>query len=669
MDIGQAKQRVDELKQWIEIQNHAYYVLDQPQVSDQEYDQKLRELVLLEEQFPSLVTNDSPTQRVGAEPLPFFNKVKHQEPMLSLGNAFNETDLREFDQRVRKALQVDHVHYVCELKIDGLAVAARYEDGVYTLGATRGDGETGEEITQNLKTIHSLPLRLKESISLEVRGEAYMPKEQFLRLNQQRAERGEPLLANPRNAGAGSLRQLDPKLAAERKLDIFIYAAVLPVEQQATIQSHSQLLDRLEKWGFKVNPCHEKVTDIEGVLRFVEKWQAKRTELPYEIDGIVIKVDRLEWRQRMGNTAKSPRWAIAYKFPAELVETILIDIELNVGRTGVVTPIALLTPVQLAGTTVKRASLHNEDMIREKGLLLGDHVVIKKAGDIIPEVVKVNKEKRTGDERPFVMPTHCPECQSELVRIEGEVALRCQSPDCPAQLIEGLIHFVSRPAMNIEGLGEKVVRQLFQAGLIHDVADLYSLKEEELLALERMGERSVEKLLQAIQTSKSNSLERLLFGLGIRFVGAKGAKILAQKFETMDQLRNATYEQLIVIDEIGPKMAESVQLYFQQEKVKDLLMRLEKVGLNVTYTGPKLSLKEHELTDKRVVLTGTLEKLTRKEATERLEALGAKVTGTVSKKTDLLVAGANAGSKRKKAEQLEITIWDETKLLEMLEKK
>lgn len=667
MDQQQAQERMDQLIRWIEVQNHAYYVLDNPQVTDAEYDQMLRELITLEEQFPELVSVDSPTQRVGDQPLPHFKKVAHSQEMLSLGNAFNEMDLREFDQRVKKIAEQETICYVCELKIDGLAVAARYEEGVYRLGATRGDGTTGEEITQNLKTIRFLPLRLQQMVNIEVRGEAYMPKKAFQQLNHKRAEAGEPLFANPRNAGAGSLRQLDPKLAASRNLDLFVYAAVFP-NNDRTLATHSQLLEQLKRWGLKVNPEFRVVHDVEDILSYIAHWQENRHLLPYEIDGIVIKVDDFALRQKMGNTAKSPRWAIAYKFPAELVETKLHDIELRVGRTGVITPTALLEPVQLAGTTVKRASLHNEDIIRGKEIMLGDTVVIKKAGDIIPEVVEVKKSKRSGDEQIFQMPTHCPDCESELVRLEGEVALRCMNPSCPAQVREGLIHFVSRQAMNIEGLGEKVINQLFSAGFIRDVADLYTLKAEKLLKLERMGDRSVAKLLQAVEDSKQNSLERLLFGLGIRFVGSKGAKILAQHFHSLDQLRQATIEQMLAINEIGPKMADSVVSFFAQPEVEGIVQRLQEAGVNVQYKGKSpLTLAEvnvdHPFNEKTVVITGTMASMSRKELQERLEGLGAQVTGSVSKKTDLLIAGAKAGSKRNKAEQLGIAIWDEERLL------
>jgi DNA ligase (NAD+) len=668
LKLEEAKKRVLELHDEINEHNHRYYVLDDPAISDAEYDRLMRELMALEKKFPELKTPDSPTQRVGGEPLPYFEKVEHTTPMLSLGNAFDEQDLRDFDERVRKAAGRQNVRYVCELKIDGLAVSVKYEDGRFVLGSTRGDGITGEDITQNLKTIRSLPLRINEPLSIEVRGEAYMPRRAFERLNRERAENGEPLFANPRNAAAGSLRQLDPKLAARRTLDLFVYE--IGQLEGHTVQTHTEGLQFLETLGFKVNPARQTVESVEEMLAFIEKWGKNRPDLPYEIDGIVIKVDELALRKQMGNTAKSPRWAIAYKFPAEEAVTRLLDITLNVGRTGVVTPTAVLEPVSLAGTTVQRASLHNEDLIREKDIRIHDYVVVKKAGDIIPEVVGVLTEKRTGGEKAFSMPEHCPECGSGLVRLEGEVALRCINPECPAQTREGIIHFVSRGAMNIEGLGEKVVTQLFNHGLVRSVADLYYLEKEDLLQLERMGEKSVQNLLEAIEKSKRNSLERLLFGLGIRFVGAKGAKILAQHFKHMDALMEAGVEDLLALDEIGPKMADSVVTYMEKPEVRETINRLKEAGVNMEYKGPgadgEKAVASSPLAGKTVVITGTLQKMSRKEATDLLESLGANVTGSVSKKTDLLVAGEKAGSKLDKAKKLDVTIWDEETLLSHL---
>ncbi|WP_375346299.1 NAD-dependent DNA ligase LigA [Priestia megaterium] len=668
MEFETAKSRVQELRDLLNQYGYEYYVLDQPSVPDAEYDKLMNELIEIEESFPELKTADSPTQRIGGQVLDAFEKVQHQTSMLSLGNAFNEEDLRDFDRRVRQAVE-DEFSYVCELKIDGLAVSLRYEDGYLVLGATRGDGTTGENITENLKTIRSIPLRIKEPLSMEVRGEAFMPRKSFEALNEAKMERDEVPFANPRNAAAGSLRQLDPKIAAKRNLDIFVYAMTDTGELE--IDSHSESLNLLDDLGFKTNKERQTCETIDDVIAYIESWQTKRPELSYDIDGIVVKVDSFDQQAELGTTAKSPRWAIAYKFPAEEVVTKLVNIELTVGRTGVITPTAILEPVQVAGTTVQRASLHNEDLIREKDIRIGDYVVVKKAGDIIPEVVNVIEEKRTGEEQEFTMPTHCPECESELVRLEEEVALRCINPSCPAQIREGLIHFVSRNAMNIDGLGEKVISQLFREQLIKDVADIYTLTKQQLIELERMGEKSADNLIAAIEASKENSLERLLFGLGIRHVGAKAAKTLAQHFETIDKLTKATYDELVAINEIGAKMADAIVAYFTQEEVQELIHELKEYGVNLTYKGPKLVSVENVdsvFAGKTVVLTGKLEQLSRNEAKAQIEALGGKVTGSVSKKTDLVVAGEEAGSKLIKANELEIEVWDEARLLTELNK-
>ncbi|WP_419954608.1 NAD-dependent DNA ligase LigA [Neobacillus niacini] len=667
MDLQTAELRINDLRSLLNQYGYEYYVLDMPTVPDAEYDRLMKELLELETTFPELITSDSPSVRVGGKILDVFEKVEHRTPMLSLGNAFNEQDLKDFDRRVRQAVG-DNVSYVCELKIDGLAVSLRYENGLFIQGATRGDGTIGEDITANLKTIKSIPLRLRENATLEVRGEAYMPKKSFEALNKAKEERGEELAANPRNAAAGSLRQLDPKIAASRNLDVFLYGIGGGTINAA---SHSEGLDYLDQLGFKTNKERRKCPTINEVIEYVNSWGDKRPHLPYEIDGIVIKVDSYEHQSKLGTTAKSPRWAIAYKFPAEEVVTTLLDIELSVGRTGVVTPTAILIPVKVAGTTVQRASLHNEDLIREKDIKIGDQVVVKKAGDIIPEVVNVLAEQRTGNERDFQMPTHCPECESELVRLEGEVALRCINPKCPAQIREGLIHFVSRDAMNIEGLGEKVISQLFAEKLISDVADIYKLTHDQLIALERMGEKSVTNLLKAIEASKGNSLEKLLFGLGIRHVGAKAAKTLAQSFDTMEKLAHAKKDDLLAINEIGDKMADSIVAFFDQEEAEELLRELASVGVNMEYKGAKpVSAEESNsiFAGKTVVLTGKLEQLSRNEAKEKIEALGGNVSGSVSKKTHLVIAGEDAGSKLAKAEELGIEVWDEEKLLIELNK-
>lgn len=666
MDRKQAETRIDELRSLLEKYGHEYYVLDHPSVPDSEYDRLLHELIELEGQFPDLVTPDSPTQRVGGEPIDAFRKVEHRVPMMSLGNAFNEDDLRDFDRRVRQGTG-EEVVYVCELKFDGLAVSLTYENGKFVRGATRGDGTVGEDITVNLRTIRSIPLRLKEEVDLEVRGEAFMPKRSFERLNGERVERGEEPFANPRNSAAGSLRQLDPKLAAKRNLDIFLYGIGQLNGQD--LDSHSEGLEYLKSIGLKTNPEWRKCESMDEVIEYIGHWTENRADLPYEIDGIVIKVDSLGQQEKLGFTAKSPRWAIAYKFPAEEVVTTLEGVELSVGRTGVVTPTAILSPVSVAGTTVKRATLHNEDLIRDKDIRIGDEVVIKKAGDIIPEVVRVLEEQRSGNEEEFHMPTQCPECESELVRIEGEVALRCINPQCPAQIREGLIHFVSRNAMNIDGLGEKVITQLFRENLIHDVADLYKLKREDLLELERMGEKSTDNLLAAIEASKGNSLERLLFGLGIRFVGSKAARTLAQQFQTMGKLMKATEEDLLAVDEIGEKMADSIATYFRKHEVTELIEELGKLGVNMAYKGPAPVTEAESdsyFSGKTVVLTGKLEKMTRDEAKAEIENRGGTVTGSVSSKTDLLVAGEDAGSKLAKAEKLGIAVWNEERFSEEL---
>ncbi|MFJ8263878.1 NAD-dependent DNA ligase LigA [Rummeliibacillus sp. NPDC094406] len=666
MDRIQLEKRVAELNQLLHEYGHAYYVLDNPVVPDAIYDQLLHELIALEKENPDLIYPDSPTQRVGGEILTGFQKVTHQYPMLSLGNTFNESDLNDFDRRVRSVIG-DHFSYVCELKIDGLAISLRYEDGVFIQGATRGNGTIGEDITENLKTVHSVPLRLKEPITIEARGECYMPKRSFTNLNKARAEKGEELFANPRNAAAGSLRQLDPKIAASRNLAIFIYAIGGSGEAYG-LTGHSEALNYMDQLGFQTNHERRNCKDIQEVMAYIEEWTEKRSTLPYEIDGIVIKVDHYAQQAELGNTVKVPRWSIAYKFPAEEVVTTVLDIDLTVGRTGVVTPTAILEPVLVAGTTVQRATLHNEDIIREKDVRIGDKVIIRKAGDIIPEVVSVLFDQRSEDIEPFAMPSNCPVCESELVRIEDEVALRCVNPQCFAQISEGMVHFVSRNAMNIDGCGEKVVEQLLKSELVKDVSDLYHLQVEELVQLDRMGEKSATNLTAAIAESKKNSLERLLFGLGIRHVGAKAAKLIAEEFETMDRLMTVTDEELVNVFEIGEKMADSIVSYFESEDVQALITRLREAGVNMTYLGKKVNTEEIEsaFSGKTIVLTGKLEQLTRQDAKEKIEELGGKVTGSVSKKTDLVIAGAEAGSKLTKAEQLGIEVWNEDRLIEEL---
>ena len=649
--------RVNELHDLLNQYGYEYYVQDNPSVPDSEYDKLLRELIDIEEAHPEFKSPDSPTVRVGGEVQSSFEKVNHDTPMLSLGNAFNEQELRRFDQRIRE--QVGSVEYMCELKIDGLAVSLKYVEGRFVQGLTRGDGTTGEDITENLRTIHAIPLKINEPLSFEVRGEAYMPRSSFIRLNEEKEKNEEQPFANPRNAAAGSLRQLDPKLAAKRKLSVFLYSVNDFTDFDATTQSGA--LDELDRLGFKTNHERMRVGDIEGVLEYIEKWTKQREQLSYDIDGIVIKVNDIEQQDEMGYTQKSPRWAIAYKFPAEEVVTTLQDIELSIGRTGVVTPTAILDPVRVAGTTVSRASLHNEDLIHERDIRIGDSVVVKKAGDIIPEVVKSITERRTEGTLPYSMPTHCPSCDHELVRIEGEVALRCINPKCQAQLVEGLIHFVSRQAMNIDGLGTKIIQQLYHHNVIKDVADIFYLTEDDLLPLERMGSKKVENLLKAIEDAKANSLEHLLFGLGIRHLGVKASQVLAEKYETMDRLLEVTEEELISIHDIGDKLAQSVVTYLENEDIKALIEKLKYKNVNMVYNGIKTSdIEGHpDFKNKTIVLTGKLQQLTRKEASAWLELQGAKVTSSVTKKTDLVIAGEDAGSKLTKAEKFGTEIWTE----------
>lgn len=654
--------RVNELHDLLNQYSYEYYVKDNPSVPDSEYDKLLRELIDIENAHPELKTDDSPTVRVGGEAQSSFEKVNHETPMLSLGNAFNEEELRRFDERIRE--HIGNVEYMCELKIDGLAVSLKYEDGRFVQGLTRGDGTTGEDITENLRTIHAIPLKIKEPLNVEVRGEAYMPRRSFMRLNDEREKNEEQPFANPRNAAAGSLRQLDPKLAAKRKLSVFLYSVNDFTDFSATTQSDA--LDELDRLGFKTNHERARVEDIEGVLEYIKKWTKQREQLSYDIDGIVIKVNDLDQQDEMGFTQKSPRWAIAYKFPAEEVVTELKDIELSIGRTGVVTPTAILEPIRVAGTTVSRASLHNEDLIKERDIRIGDSVIVKKAGDIIPEVVRSIIDRRPNDAKPYHMPTHCPSCGHELVRIEGEVALRCINPKCQAQLVEGLIHFVSRQAMNIDGLGNKIIQQLYHHQLIKDVSDIFYLTKEDLLPLERMGTKKVENLLSAIEHAKQNSLEHLLFGLGIRHLGAKASQILAEKFETMDRLLKVTEEELVAIHDIGDKLAQSVVTYLDNEDIKALIEKLKDKNVNMIYKGVKSSeIEGHpEFQNKTIVLTGKLQQMTRKEATTWLEMQGAKVTSSVTKSTDLVIAGEDAGSKLSKAEQFGTEIWSESQFIE-----
>lgn len=654
--------RVETLHRLLNQYNHEYYVMDNPSVPDSEYDKLLHELIHIEEEHPEFKTEDSPTVRVGGEAQATFNKVRHDTPMLSLANAFNEEDLRRFDARVRE--HAGKVEYMCELKIDGLAVSLKYENGRFVQGLTRGDGTIGEDITENLRTIRAIPLKIKKPLTFEVRGEAFMPKASFERLNKEKEEAGEQAFANPRNAAAGSLRQLDSKLAAKRRLSIFLYSVNDFTNFHAT--SQSEALDELDELGFKTNQNRKRESDIEGVLEYIEYWTEKRQDLSYDIDGIVIKVNDLEEQDELGYTQKSPRWAIAYKFPAEEVVTTLHDIELSVGRTGVVTPTAVLEPVRVAGTTVSRASLHNEDLIHEKDIRIGDSVVIKKAGDIIPEVVRSLPDRRPEGTETYHMPTHCPSCGHELVRLDGEVALRCINPKCPAQLVEGMIHFVSRQAMNIDGLGTKLIMQLYDNEIIKDVADLYYLTKDDLLPLERMGEKKADNLLNAIEASKENSFEHLLFGLGIRHLGVKASQVIAERFDNMERLFEVTEEELLEIHDIGDKLATSLITYLNNEDIIALIDKLRAKNVNMKYKGIRTSEIESdsEFNGLTVVLTGKLHNMTRTEASKWLEVQGAKTTSSVTKNTDLVIAGEDAGSKLTKAEKLGTEIWSEADFIQ-----
>lgn len=666
MTIDEATKKAEELRVQLDRWSREYYVLDQPTVEDYIYDKTYTELVAIEEQYPDLITADSPTQRVGGKILSSFEKVTHDIPLYSLNDVFNKEELLAFDQRVQKAIGRP-VDYCCELKIDGLSVSLRYENGEFVRGATRGDGSVGENITENLKTVRSVPIKLKEPMSIEVRGECFMPKRSFVKLNQKNEEEGKPVFANPRNAAAGSLRQLDSKITAKRNLDTFLYTVADFGPMQATTQYEA--LEELDKIGFHTN--HEKrlCHSIDEVWAFIEEYHEKRKDLPYEIDGIVIKVNDFSLQDQLGFTVKAPRWATAYKFPPEEVETVIEEIEWTVGRTGVVTPTAIMTPVRVAGTTVSRASLHNGDYIQMKDIRLNDTVQIYKAGDIIPEVAQVILDKRSKDSEPYKMPEHCPVCHSELVHLDEEVALRCINPKCPAQMKEGLNHFVSRNAMNIDGLGPRVLEQMYDKKLVADVADLYKLTEEELLTLDKIKEKSANNILTAIDNSKENSVERLIFGLGIRHVGAKAAKILAEHFGDLETLSRSDFESIIQLDTIGDIIADSVVTYFDNEEVHELMEELKQAGVNLEYKGIRSTqLKEVEspFKNKTIVLTGKLTRFTREEAKETIENLGGKVTGSVSKKTDIVVAGEDAGSKLTKAQELGVEVWTEDQMAEAL---
>ncbi len=668
MTRQEAELRIHQLSKEIREHEYRYYVLSDPSISDFEFDQLMLELKGLEREYPDLVQPDSPTQRVGGQLSTDFAKVPHNPPMLSLDNAFGEEDLRSFDRRVQQLAGEEPVEYVCELKIDGLSISLRYEHGRFVQGATRGDGETGEDVTENLKTIGSIPLRLDAADGLVpdlllVRGEIYMEKRALEELNLALEAQGKPLLQNPRNAASGGLRQKDPRKTRARRLDSFMYNLVGAGEHG--VVDHWASLEQLAAWRFKVNEHRFLARSIDQVISWTEQWRERRYELPYEIDGLVIKVNNLAQRERMGFTSKFPRWAIAYKFPAEEKETVVEGISLEVGRTGAVTPSADLAPVRIAGTTVKRATLHNEDNIRAKDVRIGDTVVVRKAGEIIPEVVRVVLEKRPPGSEPWQFPETCPTCGAGLVRVEGEAATRCPNPLCPAQQFRAILHFASRDAMNVDGLGEALVQTLLDEGLIHDAADLYRLREkqDELLAMERMGEKSVENLLSAIDATRANPIHRLIFALGIRHVGERAAKLLADHFGSMEAVEQAPVEELVAINGLGPKIAESVVEYFRSPKAHELLQKLRAAGVNMV--GEKRTAPtEGPLSGMTVVVTGTLTRWGRKEIEELIERLGGKSSGSVSKKTSLLLAGEAAGSKLDKARDLGVPVLSEEEFYE-----
>ena len=666
---AQAAKKIEDLRTQIRRHEHLYYVLDMPEISDAEYDELVANLRKLETQYPDLITPDSPTMRVGGHVAPSFKEVKHITPLLSLGNVFSAEEVRDFARKVHSGLpEGTKVEYVVEPKIDGLACSLIYEKGRFVRAATRGDGTIGEDVTNNVRTIRSIPLTLQLAPGerapelLDVRGEVYMPRRAFMRLNAERVATDEPEFANPRNAAAGSLRQLNPQITEKRSLSFFAYAVGLGAQE-----SHAESMEMLAKFGFRVSEGWQKAKNIEEVWQLIEKHEKVRATLAYDTDGVVVKVNAVWQQNLLGATGKDPRWAVAFKFPPEQAETTVEDIILQVGRTGVLTPTAVLTPVRLSGSTISRATLHNEDFIKEKDIRIGDRVVINKAGEIIPEVLWVVFEKRTGQEKEFTMPANCPECDWPVVRREGEAAIRCTNPHCPALGREGLIHFVSRDAMNIDGCGPAVINQLIAAELVKDSADLYLLQKEQLLKIERMGEKSAENLLAAIEESKKQSFDKLLFALGIRHVGAKVARILALQYGNIDALRQASTDELSAIRDIGPKIAESVVSYFAVPSNLDLLYRLKKIGLNMEMKGVAGTDASHPFYGKTLVFTGTMPTLDRATAQTMAQDVGAKVSGSVSKKTDYVVAGAEAGSKLTKAQELGVKVIDETEFMRLLQ--
>ena len=663
MENNITKERMNYLIKILSDAAYDYYVLDNPKITDQEYDAYYRELETIEKLHPEWVIETSPTKKIGGEVIDEFKKVEHAIPMLSLGDVFNEDEIVDFLKRIEDSGV--HSNYVCELKIDGLSVSLKYEKGVLVRGATRGNGVVGEDITHNVKTIKSIPLKLKQPLDIEVRGEIYMSKETLEKINKERISKGEKPLQNPRNAAAGSIRQLDSKVAAKRNLDAFLYH--LPNPEYFGIKTHHEALEFMKNLGFKTNPNNRIVKNIDEVMAYIHEKGEIRKDLPYDIDGVVIKVDNLKDQQTLGFTARTPRWAIAYKFPAEEVLTKLNDILFTVGRTGRITPNAILDPVQLMGSTISRATLHNEDYVIKKSLMINDTVSIRKAGDVIPEVVEAKIERRTGKEIPFKMITNCPICNTKLIKKEGEVDYYCPNPNCPARHIESFIHFVSRPAMNIDGLGDRLMEDLYNFKFISTIPDIYRLssKKDDLTKLEGYGKKSVTNLLNAIEISKTNSLERLLFGLGIKNVGKEKAKILAKTYKTMDNLSKATYDELVEIPDIGPIIAKNIVDYFNNDDNIKIIEELKDLGLNMEYIGEELNPNE-DFIDKSFVLTGTLTKLTRDEAKVLIENRGGKTVGSVSKKTYAVIVGDSPGSKYDKAKELNIPIWTEDDFLEKI---
>lgn len=662
------EERIARLREQINLHNYYYYVLDSPRISDAEYDALMRELQRLEAEHPEWITPDSPTQRVGAAPAEAFGVVEHREPLLSLGNVFDFEELRAWYRRALGLLDGEPFDMVCELKMDGLAVALTYENGLLVTGATRGDGWRGEDVTQNLRTVRSVPLSVPKDIApprFEVRGEVYLPRESFKKLNESRAAEGLPLFANPRNAAAGSLRQLDPRVTAKRPLDIFIYALGW-AEGKPVPLTHWEILEYLRALGFKISPYNIRVKTIEEAEEYHRKWEEKRESLPFEADGVVIKVDRLDLQRRLGAVAREPRWAIAYKFAAIQATTVLKDIGINVGRTGSLNPYAILEPVRVGGVTVQHAALHNEDYIREKDLRIGDRVIVQRAGDVIPEIVAAVPDEEHEHRAPFRMPDRCPVCGAEVIRPSGEAMHRCTNMACPAQALERLKHFVSRGAMDIEGIGEKLCTALFEQGLVKDVADFYYLTREQLLDVERMGEKSASNILSSIEGSKDRPLGRLVFGLGIEHVGSETANLLARRFRTMDRLAQATEEELTAIPSVGPRIAQSVRAFFRQKQNLDIIERLRKAGVRMDQGPEAERAAGSPLAGRTFVLTGKLESLTREEAEERIRSLGGTAASSVSRKTSYVVAGADPGSKLEKARALGIPVLTETEFLGLI---